>query len=149
MKRPLLIGLGALGVAAAGLAVGRAVGSRPDEPGFEGPLPTCTGVPNCFRARQAFDVGPEALRTALDASVRAGGSVVTGRVLRVTPTETGLRAVFGAGPFRDDLAAAIVEGSAGQSVLHVRSASRVGESDLGLNRLRVRRLLADVERRLG
>ena len=39
-------------------------------------------------------------------------------------------------------------GAAGQSVLHVRSASRVGESDLGVNRLRARRILDDVERRL-
>ena len=150
MKRtPILVGLGVLGVTAAGMAVSRAVGSRPDERGFVGPLPTCTDVPNCYRARRAYDVGPEALKTALDAAVREHRSVVTGSALRVTPTETGLRSVFRAGPFRDDLAAAIVPGSAGQSVLHLRSASRLGESDLGVNRLRVRRLFDDVARRLG
>lgn len=148
MRRSVALGLGALGVAAAGAVVGRLIGSRPDEPGYDGPLPTCDGVPNCYRARRAYDVGPEALRTALDAAVRDSRSIITGTPLRVTPTETGLRAVFRAGPFRDDLAAAITSGPAGQSVLHVRSAARVGESDLGVNRLRARRLFDDVERRL-
>ncbi|MDT0633236.1 DUF1499 domain-containing protein [Rubrivirga sp. S365] len=148
MKRPLLLGLGTLGVMAAALVAGRVLGSRPDEPGFVGPLPTCTDTPNCYRARRAYDVGPEALKTALDAAVREQRSIFSGSAIRVTPTETGLRAVFRAGPFRDDVAAAIEPGSAGQSVLHVRSASRVGESDLGVNRLRVRRLLDDVARRL-
>ena len=148
MRRSVAVALGALGIAAASVVVSRTIGSRPDEPGYDGPLPTCDGVPNCYRARRAYDVGPEALRTAVDAAVRASGSVVTGAPLRVTPTETGLRAVFRAGPFRDDLAAVITPGAAGQSVLHVRSASRVGESDLGVNRLRARRILDDVERRL-
>ena len=148
MRRPVLLGLGALGVAAAGFVAARALGSRPDEPGFVGPLPTCADVPNCYRARRSFDVGPEAVQTALEAAVREHRSLVTGSALRVTPTETGLRAVFRAGPFRDDLAAAITAGPAGQSVLHVRSASRLGESDLGVNRLRAVRVLDDVERRL-
>ena len=148
-RRPVLIGLGALGVVAAGAVAGRVLGSRPDERGFVGPLPTCTDVPNCYRARRAYDVGPEALRTALEASVRAHRSPLTGSAVRVTPTETGLRAVFRVAPFRDDLAAAIVAGSAGQSVLHLRSASRLGESDLGVNRLRARRVFDDVAQRLG
>ena len=148
MRRSALLGLGALGLTAVGFVAARAVGSRPDEPGFVGPLPTCADVPNCYRARRSFDVGPEAVQTALDAAVRGHRSVVTGSALRVTPTETGLRAVFRAGPFRDDFAAAVVDGPAGQSVLHVRSASRLGESDLGVNRLRALRVLDDVERRL-
>jgi uncharacterized protein (DUF1499 family) len=86
----------------------------------------------------------EAARDAL----RAHRDWLTGHALRVTPTELGATAVFKAGPFRDDVAVAVTPEGEGRSTLHVRSASRVGESDLGLNRLRARRIAAEVEQRV-
>lgn len=148
MRRGALVGLGLAALAAGGIVASRALGSRPDEPGYDGPLPLCDGVPNCYRGRITLAASPEATRGAALAAAREHRDVLSGRALRVTPTETGLTAVFRAGPFRDDLALAVEAGPEGGSVLHVRSAARVGESDLGINRLRVRRLLADVERRL-
>jgi uncharacterized protein (DUF1499 family) len=49
--------------------------------------------------------------------------------------------------FKDDVQIA-VDPQAPGSVLHVRSASRVGESDLGVNRRRVERLLRHIEEAL-
>ena len=148
MKRGLVVGLGLAGLAAAGVAASRALGSRPDEPGFEGPLPLCDAASNCYRARTVLSAAPDAVRAVSLDAVRDYDHVLTGRALRVTPTELGLTAVFRSGPFRDDLTLAVTTGPGGGAVLHVRSASRVGESDIGVNRARVRRLLGDVERRL-
>lgn len=145
MKRGVLVGLGLAGLAATSLVASRVLGSRPDEPGYEGPLPTCGDVPNCYRGRVALSTAPGAVRDAALAVVRAHQSLITGRPLRVTPTDDGLTAVFQSGPFRDDLALAVEPGPSGGSVLHVRSAARVGESDIGVNRRRARRILADVE----
>ena len=147
MKRGVLIGLGVAGLAGA-VAASRALGSRPDEPGFVGPLPLCPGTGTCYRARTALSADAGAAREAAVAAVRAHDDRLTGRPVRVTPTELGATAVFKAGPFRDDVAVAVTAGGEGRSTLHVRSAARVGESDLGLNRLRARRIAAEVERRL-
>ena len=147
MKRGVLIGLGVAGLAGA-VAASRALGSRPDEPGFTGPLPLCPGTGNCYRARTPLGADAETAREAAVAAVRAHDDRLTGRAVRVTPTELGATAVFKAGPFRDDVAVAVTAEGEGRSTLHVRSASRVGESDLGLNRLRARRIAAEVEGRL-
>lgn len=145
MRRGLLVGAG---LAVAGAVVSRALGSTPDEPHFESPLAPCARAANCYRARTALDAGPADVRNAAIGAVRDHDGRLTGRALRVTPTGDGLTAVFRVGPFRDDVAVAVVPGPDGGSVLHVRSASRVGGSDLGLNRLRARRLVAETEHRL-
>lgn len=148
MRRGVLVGLGVAGVAAVGLSASRALGSRPDEPGYPGPLPTCGDVPNCYRARVRLAADPEAVRAAAFAGVRSHGDWFTGRAVRVAPTDDGLAAVFKAGPFRDDVAVAVEAVEGGGSVLHVRSASRVGENDLGVNRRRARRLVDEIRRAL-
>ncbi len=149
MKHGVLVGLGLAGLAAAGVVASRALGSRPDEPGFDGPLPLCDDARNCYRARTRLDADPEAVREVAFAAVRAHDDLFTGKALRVTPTELGLTAVFRSGPFRDDVALAVTPGADGGAVLHVRSAARVGESDLGVNKRRGRQLIAAVEHRLG
>lgn len=142
------MGLGVVGLAAAGLVASRALGSRPDGTDVGSPLAPCPQSVNCFRASVSFGTEPLAVRNAAIAAVRDHEHWFTGRALRVSPTEDGVTAVFKTGPFRDDVAVAVVPDGRG-SVLHVRSASRVGESDLGVNRLRARQVLADVERRVG
>jgi uncharacterized protein (DUF1499 family) len=49
--------------------------------------------------------------------------------------------------FKDDVDVAVESDTAG-SVLHLRSASRIGHSDLGVNRRRVQRILDAVEEQL-
>ena len=148
MKRPVALGLGLAALGAAGYVASRVVGSVPDEPGFDGPLPLCEDARNCYRARRVYNADPDRVREAARAALDASGDWRTGHPLRVTPTDDGFRAVVKSGPFRDDLQIAVLPGAAGQSVLHARSASRLGENDLGTNRRRVRRLLYDVTTRL-
>ncbi|GAB5534094.1 MAG: hypothetical protein Rubg2KO_03430 [Rubricoccaceae bacterium] len=148
MKKPVVLGLGLAILGTAGIVAAQIAGSTPEEPGFDGPLPLCNGVPNCYRVRRVYSASPDVVRDAARAAVDASSHWLTGAPVRVTPTDDGLKAVIKTGPFRDDLQIAVVPGAAGQSVLHARSASRVGESDLGINRLRVRRLLDAVADRL-
>jgi uncharacterized protein (DUF1499 family) len=144
MKRPLLAGLA---VAAAGVAGGIAsavLGSRPDGVGSDGPRAPCGPSLNCFRSRRPLALAPEqALDTA--ESVLRGWSDRTGRAISVERTAEGLRAVVQFGPFRDDVTLAVEARGDEASMVYVRSASRLGGSDLGLNRLRGLRLLDAVE----
>ena len=148
MKRPVALGLGLAALGAAGYVTSRVVGSVPDEPGFDGPLPLCDGARNCYRVRRVFNADPDRVREVAREALEGSGDWLTGHPVRVTPADDGFRAVFKSGPFRDDLQIAVLPGAAGQSVLHARSASRLGENDLGTNRKRVRRLLYDIATRL-
>lgn len=98
------------------------------------PLAPCPNQPGCARREVAFDGELEALRTALEREPRT-------RILTATPrylhAEVRSR-IFG---FVDDVEARL-DPATGR--LELRSASRVGKSDLGVNGTRLERLLAAI-----
>ena len=149
MKKPVALGLGLAAAGIAGAVVHQVLGSEPEERGFEGPLPLCDDAPNCYRVRRVYASAPESVREAAFEAVRATGDWLTGHAIRITPTDDGLRATIKVGLLRDDLQIAVLPGAAGQSVLHARSSSRFGGNDLGINRLRVRRILSAIAERVG
>lgn len=107
----------------------------------ESPLPPCPGTPNCERESRSFpDQSPKALfERAQDALGELGPVQLTLR-----DDEKRVDAVFRVAlVFKDDMSVAVTPGSSGDggAVLHIRSASRVGKNDLGVNRRRVRRFL--------
>ncbi len=105
------------------------------------PLPTCPGTPNCHRASRRFDRAPDELLGDVERAIRVLIGLTIGRAERVERVGDGrLRAIFRVLRFRDDLDAA-VEPDGDGAVLHLRSASRTGHSDLGVNRRRVEALL--------
>jgi uncharacterized protein (DUF1499 family) len=106
----------------------------------ESPLPPCPATPNCHRASRAYDLVPQALFDAALAAVRDLGGLTIGRATEIERDGLGLRAPFRVFVFTDDLDLRVTPHGGG-SVLHVRSASRVGHGDLGTNRRRVRALL--------
>ncbi len=53
--------------------------------------------------------------------------------------------VFG---FKDDVKIFIKPNESGGSVLHIKSASRIGESDLGVNRRRIKRILSLINQQI-
>ncbi len=145
MKRPLLAGLA---VAAAGVAGGIAsavLGSRPDGVGADGPLAPCGPALTCFRSRRPVAAPPGRALDTAEAVLREWSELLTGRTISVERTAEGVRGVVQIGPFRDDVTLAAEPRGDGGAMLYVRSASRVGGSDLGVNRLRGRRLLDAVE----
>lgn len=61
--------------------------------------------------------------------------------------ESDIKAVFKIGPYRDDLAVSVETLEDGTTVLYIRSASRTGYTDYGVNRRRVRTILKAIESR--
>ncbi|MEM7787967.1 MAG: DUF1499 domain-containing protein [Bacteroidota bacterium] len=148
MSRGAKLGLGLLGAAVVGLGASSALGSRPDDPEAHGPLAPCDGSPNCFHTQVRLDAAPEAVREVAAEVVRAEAHWFTGRARPPTPPAAGRRAVYTPAPSPPDLVLAGAPDASG-SMMTVRSASRVGESDLGVNRMRAERVVAAIRTRLG
>lgn len=105
----------------------------PDAP--ENPLPRCPNAPNCVRVTRALDVSPDALFQAAQRTLTDLGPAK----LHVQPAAYRAQAVYRVGIiFKDDVQIAVTANEAG-SALHIRSESRVGYMDLGVNRRRVHR----------
>lgn len=110
----------------------------------DGSLSPCPDTPNCVsseaEARKSqrvdalsYDVSPEQIFRQLKLTVTAMGG-------RITKVQAGyLRAEFTSRLFRfvDDVEFRLEEEA---SLIHIRSASRVGHSDLGVNRKRVEQI---------
>lgn len=142
MRKPLLFALGfaALGLAA-GVAASRRLGTRPDavpsDPGLVSPLRPCPeGVYNCGRVSRAYAVPPDTLFERARHALEAAGAAE----VRANASVRRLDATFRVGPFTDDVTA-VVEQHDGGAALHLRSSSRVGRSDAGVNARRLRRIL--------
>ena len=147
MKKLLLALLALLGV---GTVTSRKMGSRPEVEGVDSPLPACGQFPNCARISRAVPADASTVRRVAEAAVRTDRGLLTGRPEEISLTSGGLRATYRIALFSDDLALEVTPGASGDSaVLHLRSASRVGQSDLGTNRRRVERLAAEVLARVG
>ncbi|MCH8557422.1 MAG: DUF1499 domain-containing protein [Balneolia bacterium] len=109
----------------------------------DNPLEECPDSPNCQRSSQEFKVSPErTLEAVLNVlekmnaeSVEQTGEFEVHAVFRIR--------IFG---FRDDVHLALTPHEDGDTLVHIRSASRTGYSDLGVNGRRVNRfyrMLAD------
>lgn len=104
-------------------------------------LPPCPTTPNCVLEAHPFPVASDALLPLAREALQAL------HPREVTLNGPILHAVYRIGPFLDDVHVAI-EAAGDGSVLHIRSASRVGRNDLGVNARRVRRYMNDVEERI-
>ncbi len=106
----------------------------PSDPGLENPLPVCPSSPNCVRVSRRVAMSPKAAWNAAHNALEAmGAATIEGKapILRHD-------AVFNAFVFKDDVTV-VIEPDGDSSALHLRSASRVGYSDLGVNARRVKR----------
>ncbi len=107
----------------------------------DNPLPECPDSPNCERTSTTSPVPAERLYAGAKTALDALGPVR----LQAQPDSMRASAVYRVALlFKDDVAIAVDSTSDG-SFLHIRSASRTGYSDLGVNRRRVQRLLSRVE----
>ena len=97
-------------------------------------LPPCPDTPNCVLETRTYSIAPDDLfRLARTAVLDIGA-----HDLDLDEKQRRLDAVFRVFVFQDDLTV-LIEPDAAESVLHVRSASRVGRNDFGVNRRRVDR----------
>ena len=92
---------------------------------------------NCVLEAFHYDIDPSGLSIHLEAALQ---SLSPETLERDTTNSYAWHAVYKVWLFRDDVDAAIISGS-DQSTLYLRSASRVGTGDLGVNRRRVKRIV--------
>lgn len=115
-------------------------------------LKPCPSSPNCvstladatdsvhYIEALAVDADPVAIMDSAQAALETLGANITSR------TDTHIDAIVTSKIFRfkDDVTIVVENG-----LVHARSASRVGHSDLGVNRKRITALFAHIERSLG
>lgn len=137
-----------LPIAIAGMAFWSLRGSRPsDLQGLENadnPLRPCPDSPNCIRISRKYDAPLGVLFDACRDSLDEMGP----KQMKIDGDQHRIEAVFRVFLFHDDMVLQLTENNPTSTCLHMRSASRVGESDLGVNRRRVRTFLQKLERRL-
>lgn len=113
----------------------------------ENPLPPCPDTPNCERVSRGYDVPPDTLFAAAQSALESLGPTTLRRP--DGRSERRLEAVYRVAlVFKDDVDVSVTARAEGGSALYVRSASRVGHSDLGVNRRRVERFFDALQRAL-
>ena len=146
MKTALIILFGAIGAVITLLIILGAMSRSGKPPGlFQGHLSKCADKPNCVCSEYNDDAShyiepiantdiavPAAIAALKTVIADMGGAVQTERVDYLAATFSS--SVFG---FVDDLEIRV---DAHQGMIHMRSASRVGHGDLGVNKVRVEQL---------
>ncbi len=126
--------------------IGSRPGDLPADTTLTHPFSPCPDSPNCIIYSTRFNIAPEVLfQISIDAlnyyspySVEADSqSLQIKAVFRI--------ALFG---FKDDVSIVINPANNGDSEFHIKSASRVGNSDLGVNRRRVQRIIKQINKNL-
>lgn len=143
-KRTVFVGMA---IVAGGGVISHLLGSRPAARYGDGPLSPCPDIPNCAIVRVPLAADAQRVEEAALAAVRGDLPWWLGRPTSIDLTVGGVEAEFTVGLFRDRLAVAVEPDGEG-SVLWIRSASAVGRTDLGINRLRVQRLTEAVRAEL-
>ncbi len=111
----------------------------------ESPFPECPDSPNCVRisvplaqsTSRLYVLTMDAIENLEPVEIESNLDELRFEAVFETP-------VFG---FRDDLLIKI-DGEDRNHILHIRSASRTGYSDLGVNRRRVQKLVRSIRERL-
>lgn len=116
-------------------------GSHPDDisgtVNVKNPLPPCPDSPNCIRLTKKVPDTP--LR--LYGSVLKATQQMNPEHINSSKKSLKINSVFKVFLFRDDMDIQIISADSTNSHLHIRSASRTGESDLGVNTRRVKKFL--------
>lgn len=108
------------------------------------PLPECRTSTNCERTSRSYAVPADTLFAAARQAMASLGPIAQ----RGAPDALRASATYRVGGvFKDDLTAAVTAQEK-TSTLHVRSTSRIGLYDFGVNRRRVRNVLDAVDREL-
>jgi uncharacterized protein (DUF1499 family) len=115
------------------------------EPHTGNPLKACPDSPNCVRTTESFSQTPGEVNTAVGRALERMGAEKTKETGEFTREAVFRIPVFG---WRDDVSIAIGKADDGKTLLHIRSASRTGYSDFGVNSRRVSRLLRLVKEEL-
>ena len=110
------------------------------------PLEPCPDTPNCHIESTSFDLPSDILFQDIETVIREMGVIEIQSNAEIGTIHAVFRIpLFG---FKDDVNITVEQDSTGRSTLHIRSASRVGYSDLGVNRRRVNRIFKKLNQKL-
>ena len=118
-----------------------------DIPSFEdvdNPLPPCPNSPNCIRITRQINQSSNTVFNASLETIRA----MNPEEITMLEDQQEIKSVFKVLLFRDDMVLQFTEADSNSTYLHIRSSSRVGESDLGVNTRRVRSFLKKLQSNL-
>jgi uncharacterized protein (DUF1499 family) len=106
---------------------------------FRNPLPECPESPNCIRYTFAVDEGRSEVMGLLQQALEHMN------VNEMESSDDAIDAVFRIPVFgwKDDVNIRLETAGSGETLIHMRSASRVGYSDLGVNRMRVKKIRSE------
>lgn len=126
------------------------IGSRPvdlqSDPTLKHPFKPCPDSPNCIIYSTKFEITPEEMyRITLNAIYSLSPYLVEPDSQSLQIESVFRIFLFG---FLDDVSISIKPGETGNSEFHIKSASRVGNSDLGVNRRRVQRIIKQINKNL-
>ena len=107
------------------------------------PVPPCPDTPNCERTSRDFEATPDRLYQAALTALTELNPVEFTLDRDDRSAQAAYRVAF---VFTDDMHIAVRPTENGGSTLYVRSASRVGYSDMGVNTRRVRRFFRHLAR---
>lgn len=116
----------------------------------ENPLSSCPDTPNCFRTTQYFEADSSLVFTALHTTIKEMNAHEV--ELISTDTVQSINAIYKIPVFgwMDDVNIIIESNrqNISGSFVHLRSASREGYSDLGVNKRRINRIIKDSRKKL-
>ncbi len=104
------------------------------------PLAPCPNAGSCARTSTAFELDADALFAAAQEALASMNPVKVTASAEARRVDAVFRVVF----FKDDFTLQ-VEPSGMGSVLHLRSASRVGNFDFGVNGRRIERFMEELD----
>ncbi|MBT7262152.1 MAG: DUF1499 domain-containing protein, partial [Desulfobacula sp.] len=141
MKRQLIVGLASL------IFITGCAGTMPDLGIKDGKLALCPKTPNCVNSKSVNEkqyIQPiRYTGTRQEARARLLQVLESEKRAKIlTAQENYIRAEFTSALFKfvDDVEFYFPEEQDGETVIHIRSASRIGYSDLGANRKRIERI---------
>ena len=107
------------------------------EANIQNPLPPCPDSPNCVRISRKVNRPPEA---TWDLTLTVLKQMKPYKITPI-PDEYRIESVFQVVFFRDDMIFKLEPADSGSTHLHIRSSSRTGYTDFGVNRKRVKKFL--------
>ena len=123
-------------------------GSKSDDFGKEAnksnPLPPCPDSPNCILITKFYNASKDVISRAAKSVIEK----MDPAEMKIIDDPFRIRAVFKIFTFKDDFVLLVENENDSSSRIHIRSSSRVGYSDLGVNRRRVKRFFKKLERNL-
>jgi uncharacterized protein (DUF1499 family) len=104
---------------------------------MENPLPPCPDSPNCIRTTKQIDHPVNSVLVASSQAIKFMGPIE----MTVSEKIYKIEAVFRVILFKDDMVLKLTKRNTSSTYLHIRSASRVGKNDFGVNSRRVKKFL--------